>query len=324
MPIKTPKVKPAASAAPARDEDFASVLSELGLADDYGSDCVAAPQEEAPVTINKITFQHTTASRRLWRTLDRAKPSAAIGPSATGKTLAATAYAAVRKMSIYVMQCSEETDKGDLRGTMCLRDGATLFMYSPLIKSLQDTNPNGVLFLADELNSMRTGGQIAIHSITQSDFNARIVVPETGETFVPNPKWRFCATWNPGYGGTRPISEALLSRLSITEFDTMPPDLEHRILSDRYPTLLALVPDIVTVAGMVRSARAQGSIDFDMCLRTEFDLIEEWHAQGGKRTELVTSVRAVVLPKIGDPCVFKEQREGLLKSVEQLAMRANG
>jgi MoxR-like ATPase len=211
--------------------------------------------------------------------------------------------------TLYVQQAYRTLQVEDIRGTRGLKDGSTQFEPGTLTKSLLDDN--GWYFL-DEINMADAGILSLLNNLL--DGAGEITIPETGEKVVRKASWRFFAACNAGYHGTQELNQALVSRCVLVECEEFPPGVESEILRRNFPALAQRADDIALVAMAVREARANGVHEFDMCLRTCFQLAEEFLASG----DLREAFRLTVLPKIGDRLTFGPVRDGLERAVDLL------
>lgn len=247
---------------------------------------------------------------RLKRQLERGWPVLLEGPAAAGKSTAVRQLADELGATLFVQQCHRTLSVEEIRGTRGLDQQGTTFEPGLLTASLRHSHG---WYFAEEINM----ADPAILSLVNNllDGSREISIPETGEVIpVPN-CWRFIGAYNAGYVGAGELNQALVSRCVVIECDFFPPEVEAELIRQKYPTIGGRAETIVKVAEVVRAARANGDHQFDLCLRTCFQLAEEWLESGN----LLESFEATVLPKIGDRHAFGPVRDGLLEAILFLA-----
>lgn len=280
-------------------------LKAIGLAPTNarasGANQPALPASQAPRIIEFPFFNRLrTASDRSW-------PVLLTGPAATGKTTAITVLAEQRGAVVHIQQCHRGLTVEEVRGTRGLNEAGTTFEPGPLVCSLFD--PKGWYFL-DEINMADPGILSLLNNLM--DGTGKLTIPETGQVIARRPSWRFFGALNPGYVATSELNQALRSRCVVIECDFLPAETEATLIAEKYPSMAKQAPVIVKMAAAVRASRRNGEHEFDMCLRTCFQLAEVW--QDG--LEPLDAFREVVLPKIGDEATYGPVREGLLRAVE--------
>ena len=227
------------------------------------------------------------------------------GPRGVGKTTAAHEYARRCERPLAIVQCHADQCIEELRGTPGLRDGNSNFQIGPVTKAAID----GHILLMDEVNLARPGVTAWLNSIL--DDHGIVCIPETGEQRPVDPKFRCILCFNSGYQGTREINQALMDRCRVIRCDYWPAEVERKYLRNRVPSLKEIDIDrMLNTAKAVRQASAQGTLDFDLSIRT----LLQWAVDADQRTQdLEESFRSVVLPKVGPPAQFAAQHEALIE-----------
>lgn len=292
--------------------DLAATLLKLGITYDQidGADSVASRAnrcyETSPGTLRPIRAPYYL---RLRRVVAAGSPVLLVGPAATGKSTAIRQLAAENEAELYVQQCYATLCVEDIRGTRGLKDGATVFEPGTLTKSLMDDR--GWYFL-EEINMADPGIVSLLNNLL--DGSREITIPETGERLTRKNSWRFFGACNLGYQGTHELNQALVSRCVVIECDGFNLDEQTEILRREYPALGEMAESLVLIGDAVREAHENGAHEFDMCLRTMFQMAEEFLASG----DLLDAFRLTVLPKIGDRITFSPVRDGLMRAIELL------
>jgi len=247
---------------------------------------------------------------RLKRFVENGWPVLLEGPAAAGKSTAVRQLANELGATLFVQQCHRTLSVEEIRGTRGLNEQGTTFEPGLLTASLR--HPSGWYFV-EEINM----ADPAILSLLNNllDGSREISIPETGDV-VPVPEhWRFLGAYNAGYVGAGELNQALVSRCLVIECDFFPTEIEAELIRQKYPAIGERAEAIIKVAQVVRAARANGEHQFDMCLRTCFQLAEEWLESGS----LLESFEVIVLPKIGERHSFGPVRDGLLEAILFLA-----
>jgi len=284
-------------------------LKAIGLAHDARDPSTARPGQSVRQTAGFIELPF---HGRMRSASDRGWPVLLTGPAATGKTTAVKLLAKQREAVAYTQQCYRTLSVEEVRGTRGLNEKGTTFEPGPLTRSLLD--PNGWYFL-DEINMADPGILSLLNNLL--DGTGVVTIPETGQVIPRSPNWRFFGAFNPGYVATSELNQALKSRCQVIECDFLPMEIEARLIAEKYSAMPKDTVAVVNVAAAVRAARCNGDHDFDMCLRTCFQLWEVWQEIG----DPLEAFRQVVLPKIGDEGAFGPVREGLLRAVEMIIGR---
>jgi len=253
--------------------------------------------------------------QRMKRKSRHGDPILLTGPAATGKSFAVHQYAAEVGAKVFTQQAYRTLSVEDIRGTRALKDMQTTFEPGLLARSLVHEHQTGqpAVYFIDEVNMADPGITALFHNLL--DGSREITIPETGERITPSPGWRFFAAMNPGYEGTKELNQALKSRCVSVETDFFPPEIEARLIVDRFreaPNIEKIAEIVVSMAKPVREARAAGHHDFDLCLRTLFHIADDF-LHGG---DPLDAFKLNVLPKVGDPYTFGPQRQALLDVVE--------
>lgn len=129
------------------------------------------------------------------------------GESATGKTTFVKMMAGALKLPWAIITGNNETETSHLLGSVYIKNGATGFHESGLIQMMR----YGGLFFFDERNMVSAGVVATTNNIL--DDTRMITVPQTGETVIAHPNFRYCEAFNVGYEGTRDDNLSHISRI---------------------------------------------------------------------------------------------------------------
>ena len=129
------------------------------------------------------------------------------GPSASGKTTFIKMMAGALQLPFAIVTGNGETEKGDLFGTMQVNEKGTFFCEGSLTQIMR----YGGIFLFDERNMVNAGVVAATNNIL--DDTRMYTIPQTGETLIAHPLFRYCEAFNVGYEGTRDDNISHISRI---------------------------------------------------------------------------------------------------------------
>ncbi|WP_296770454.1 AAA family ATPase [Selenomonas sp.] len=131
-----------------------------------------------------------------------------VGPKATGKNILAESLAQLLGRPAWNVSFHIDVDASYLIGMDTFRQGEVCFRPGPVHACV---TAGGVCIL-DEINMARNEALAVLHSLL--DHRRLLEVPGY-DRLTLHPAARFIATMNYGYGGTRELNEALLSRFVV-------------------------------------------------------------------------------------------------------------
>ena len=146
-----------------------------------------------------------------------------VGETGTGKTSLIRQIAFLRKQPYIRVNLNGYTSPDELVGSKSARDGSTFFEDGVIIQAMR----TGAVLVVDELNAATPDCMFIFHALL--DDERKITLP-TGEVVKPHPEFRFFATMNPDYEGTKSINRAFLDRFGVIIVETLAPDLEEKYL----------------------------------------------------------------------------------------------
>ena len=130
------------------------------------------------------------------------------GPKATGKNILAENLALLLGRPIWNVSFHIDVDASYLIGMDTFKGGEVCFRPGPVHECVTA----GGICVLDEINMARNEALAVLHSLL--DHRRQLEVPGY-ERLQLHPATRFIATMNYGYGGTRELNEALLSRFVV-------------------------------------------------------------------------------------------------------------
>lgn len=175
-------------------------------------------------------------------------PILLIGEAGTGKTSIARFIAHKRKQGYTRISMTGYSTPDELIGSKSVKDGATYYENGILTKAMID----GHIVVLDEINATPPDCLFILHSLLDDD--KRLALPN-GDIIKPHKDFRFIATMNPDYEGTKGLNRALLDRFSIIlSIDTLKPIAESKLLVKRTGIDKELADKMIVVAWSIRKA----------------------------------------------------------------------
>lgn len=147
-----------------------------------------------------------------------------VGETGTGKTSVLRQLAFERKQPYVRINLTGYTSPDELIGSKSAQAGSTYFEEGVMIKAMRE----GALMVFDEINATPPDCLFAIHSLL--DDERKVTLPN-GVVVHPHPEFRFFATMNPDYEGTKSVNKALTDRFGIIlDIKPLEPDKEQDYL----------------------------------------------------------------------------------------------
>lgn len=175
-------------------------------------------------------------------------PTLLIGETGTGKTSVIRYLAFKRQQGYTRINMHGYNTPDELIGSKSVKGGATYYENGILTNAML----KGHIVVLDELNATPPDCTFIIHGLLDDD--KRIALPN-GDIIRPHKDFRFFATMNPDYEGTRALNRAFMDRFSIVlNVDILPPDQEQSLLIDRTAVDKGLAEKMVQLAWLGRKA----------------------------------------------------------------------
>lgn len=155
--------------------------------------------------------------------IENNKPVLLIGETGTGKTSFIRHLAEKHKKDFIRVNLNGSSGTDEMIGKIIFEDDKTKWIDGILINAMR----RGMWLLLDEINAATPEVLFALHSLLDDD--RQILISEwRGEIVKPHADFRFFASMNPNYSGTKELNKALLSRFpTIINFDF--PNLEREV-----------------------------------------------------------------------------------------------
>jgi midasin (ATPase involved in ribosome maturation) len=127
------------------------------------------------------------------------------GEAGTGKTSIARYVAHKSQQGFTRINMHGYATPDELIGSKSVKDGATYYEYGVLTRAMIE----GHITVLDEINATPPDCLFILHGLLDDD--KRITLP-TGDIVRPHKDFRFFATMNPDYEGTKSLNRALIDR----------------------------------------------------------------------------------------------------------------
>ena len=171
--------------------------------------------------------------------LNPTDPLYVFGPTGSGKTSCVKQLAARLNYPVFECNASERLEFADLIGHQTITDGNMQFEYGPLALAMK----YGCVFLLNEIDIASPGVAAGLNTIL--DGSPLCIADNGGELIIPHPMFRFIATANTNgggdetglYQGTQRQNLAYLDRFTLCEMEYPKPEVEEKLLEQRYPVL---------------------------------------------------------------------------------------
>ena len=171
-----------------------------------------------------------------------------IGETGVGKTSAIKRIAYLRKQGYTRINMNGYTTPDELIGSKSVANGGTYYEHGVLTKAMIE----GHIVVLDEINATPPDIMFVLHGLLDDD--RRITLPN-GDIITPHPDFRFFATMNPDYEGTRGLNRAFLDRFPIILMvNILAPQKEVELLQNRLSIASTMANLLVATALLNRNA----------------------------------------------------------------------
>ena len=229
-------------------------------------------------------------------------PCLLIGETGTGKTSVLRQMAFDRKQPYVRINLNGYTSPDELVGSKSAQNGSTYFEEGVMIKAMRE----GALMVFDEINATPPDCLFAIHSLL--DDERKITLP-TGTVVTPHPEFRFFATMNPDYEGTKSVNKALADRFGIVlDIKPLEPNEELKYL-EKNGVAHTVATNMVAFAERARRAYREQTIPTFVSTRT----LLQWAELIKKGMTVEDAFKFAILGKISH--AFKASVNDLFYSV---------
>lgn len=189
-------------------------------------------------------------------------PTLLIGETGTGKTSIVRLLAFKRQQGYTRINMHGYNTPDELIGSKSVKDGATYYENGILTNAML----KGHIVVLDEINATPPDCTFIIHGLLDDD--KRVALPN-GDVIRPHKDFRFYATMNPDYEGTRTLNRAFMDRFAIVlNVDILAPDQEKKLISDRTGIKATIAEKMVNLAWMGRKAYRESKTMMMISTRT--------------------------------------------------------
>lgn len=207
------------------------------------------------------------------------------GPAGTGKTMACKLIAqAVRLPILETINCTENLDEFVL-GKFLPEGEAVVFQESYVTKAIRD----GGAVVFEEINFAKPQHLAFLNSLLDDNGFVRL---DNGEFVRRHPNFRFFATMNLGYFGTRELNQALYNRFNaVIELAALSDDAISRMLTARVPSCAPFVGKMLSVYHKLQKKIQAEELDVVLSPRN----LENW-ARLAKYDGYLRAAEKTILP----------------------------
>lgn len=188
------------------------------------------------------------------------------GPAGTGKTMSCKLVCqAVGLPIMETINCTENLDEFVL-GKFIPQDDKIIFKESYVTKAIRD----GGAVVFEEINFAKPQYLAFLNSLLDDNGFVRL---DNGEVVKRNPNFRFFATMNMGYFGTKDLNQALYNRFNaIIEIAALSDEAIARMLTMRVPDCQPLIDKILGVYHKIKKKIESEELDVVISPRN----LENW------------------------------------------------
>lgn len=171
-----------------------------------------------------------------------------MGETGTGKTSVVRYLAHKLKQGYTRINMHGYNTPDELIGSKSVKDGSTYYENGILTNAML----KGHIVVLDEINATPPDCMFILHGLLDDD--RQISLPN-GDVIRPHKDFRFFATMNPDYEGTRGLNRAFMDRFNIIlSVDVLKPEDEQKLLHERCDVDETTAENMVTTAWMARKA----------------------------------------------------------------------
>lgn len=207
------------------------------------------------------------------------------GPAGTGKTMSCKLICRETHMPVMAtINCTEGLDEFVLGKFLPEGDKIT-FWESYVTKAIRF----GGAVIFEEINFARPAHLAFLNSLLDDNGFVRL---DNGEVIKRNENFRFFATMNIGYYGTKELNQALYNRFNaIVELSELSDDAIRRMLSSRVPECIPVLDKLVSVYRKLKRKIMSEELDMVISPRN----IENW-ARLAKFEGYINSAEKTIIP----------------------------
>lgn len=223
------------------------------------------------------------------------------GPSGTGKTISCKLVCQNIGMPIMdTVNCTENLDEFVL-GKFIPEDDRIVFKESFVTKAIRF----GGAVVFEEINFAKPQYLAFLNSLLDDNGFVRL---DTGEVVRRHPNFRFFATMNIGYFGTKELNQALFNRFNnIIEVSEISDDSIRKMLLARVPECEPVLSKLLGVYHKIKKKITIEELDIVISPRN----LENW-ARAAKYEGYVKAAEKTIVPIAKTDAVMKDTIRGIL------------
>ncbi len=207
------------------------------------------------------------------------------GPAGTGKTISCKLMCqSIGLPLMATVNCTENLDEFIL-GKYIPQDGDIIFKESYVTKAIRE----GGAVVFEEINFAKPQYLAFLNSLLDDNGFVRL---DNGEVVRRHPNFRFFATMNVGYYGTRELNQALYNRFNaIVEIAALSDQAIARMLSFRVPECVPVLDKMLSVYHKIKGKVEREELDVVISPRN----LENW-AHLAKQEGYVKAAEKTIVP----------------------------
>jgi len=223
------------------------------------------------------------------------------GPAGTGKTMSCKLICqAIGLPVMETINCTENLDEFVL-GKFIPEDDRIIFKESYVTKAIRD----GGAVVFEEINFAKPQYLAFLNSLLDDNGFVRL---DNGEVVKRHPNFRFFATMNMGYFGTKELNQALYNRFNgIIEIATLSDEAISRMLSIRVPECTPVVDKILSVYHKIKKKIESEELDIVISPRN----LENW-ARLAKYEGFIKAAEKTIIPVAKCDRALEEAIRGII------------
>lgn len=207
------------------------------------------------------------------------------GPAGTGKTISCKLLSQFINLPVLAtVNCTENLDEFIL-GKYVPIDGKIVFQESYVTKAIRD----GGAVIFEEINFAKPQYLAFLNSLFDDNGFVRL---DNGEVVKRNPNFRFFATMNVGYYGTKELNQALYNRFNaIVAVDELPDEAISKMLKTRVPECEDNVSNVLKFYHQVKTKINREELDIVISPRN----LENWMRMS-RYVDLIDAAEDTIVP----------------------------
>jgi MoxR-like ATPase len=224
------------------------------------------------------------------------------GPAGTGKTISCKLMC--QRIGIPLMDTVNCTDNLDefILGKYIPEDGGIVFRESFVTKAIR----YGGAVVFEEINFARPQYLAFLNSLLDDNGMVRL---DNGEVVRRHENFRFFATMNLGYYGTRELNQALYNRFNvIVDVPDLSDSMIYDMLSKRVPECIPNIQRIVAIYRKIRNKIQSEELDAVISPRN----LENW-ARMAKYEGYIRAYEKTIVPIARSDKVFENALRGIIQ-----------